>query len=301
MVTNYPRTAGGRLPRDDRPSISNQEVSAPRRPVSRTGFSATPFPAETWDGGVFGAGARRSQIRQRSDRRAWSHARPKTCGALGTPQSPSNRDHIAEGEALRRTARFSRGLLITSSWHGRFIRWRREVISVLGSGPSTLRFPLFLHPPARADRARAADGPVQARRAGRSGRFDTPRMAPRTHDPVGTVRTVFSRASRSWSPHMGGGLLPVMGPARLRLAARLRRAMPEAARRSAARAGGPSDYPQACCTSTHHGLSGRRMLREAVESVRGADRVMLGTITGRCRSIRASMSRSSRDSRLRGR
>ena len=128
------------------------------------------------------AGARHRQDGQRRDRRASSRASPSNWG-LGT-LNPLDASHIAEGERCLDALGF-KGLLICVEL-ARPLHRRRGCLCVLGMGAGPPG--ADLHPSAAgADRPRAADGPVQARRAGRPAVRH--RHGAGAHDPVRACST----------------------------------------------------------------------------------------------------------------
>jgi predicted TIM-barrel fold metal-dependent hydrolase len=93
-----------------------------------------------------------------NDQTAAVVARAKSNWGLGT-LNPLDASHIAEGERCLGALGF-KGLLITSSWHGRFID--AEDNCVLGMGASAPGATLHSSA-ARTDRTRPADGSIQTR------------------------------------------------------------------------------------------------------------------------------------------
>ena len=192
---------------------------------------------------------------------------PKSNWGLGT-LNPLDASHIAEGERCLGALGF-KGLLITSSWHGQFIdgeaafpfwEWAQDAP---GAG---------LHPSAAgADRARPADGSIQARRAG--GPAVRHRHGARTHDPVGAVRPLSALEDRGRAH--GRRTSAGHRAARFRLAARLRGHA--RARASSAASSGRATTSPALCVDTMGFWAPH--VREAVE-VFGVDRVMFGTDYG---------------------
>jgi aminocarboxymuconate-semialdehyde decarboxylase len=185
---------------------------------------------------------------------------------LGT-LNPLDRSHIAEGERCLGPLGF-KGLLITSSWHGRFIDG--EDCFPFWEWAEGSQVPLFIHPPrVPIGHDQQMDQYKLDELVGRP--FDTAMALARM-----ILSGLFDRFPRLKIvvAHMGGGLLPVMG--RLDFGWRLGcEGMPErAVMRCKQR---PSDYLKLLNVDTMGFWAPH--VREAVE-VFGAERVMFGTDYG---------------------
>jgi len=185
---------------------------------------------------------------------------------LGT-LNPLDKSHLAEGERCLGPLGF-KGLLITSSWHGRFLDG--EDAYPFWEWAQHAQVPVFIHPP------RVPIGHEQ-----QMDQFKLDELVGRPFDTAMALARMilsglFDRFPRLKIAvaHMGGGLLPVMG--RLDFGWRLGcDGMPErAAIRCKKR---PSDYLTRLSVDTM-GLWAPHV-REAVE-VFGAERVMFGTDYG---------------------
>ena len=185
---------------------------------------------------------------------------------LGT-LSPLDASQIAEGDRCLDTLGF-KGLLITSSWHGRFVDG--EDSFAFWEWAQHRQVPLFIHPP------RVPIGHEQ-----QMGQFKLDELIGRPFDTaMALARMILSGLFDRYPrlkivvAHMGGGLLPCMG--RLDFGWRLGcDGMPEeAAIRCKNR---PSEYLKCLYVDTMGFWAPH--LRQAVE-VFGADRVMLGTDYG---------------------
>lgn len=185
---------------------------------------------------------------------------------LGTI-NPLDPAHIVEGERCL-DALGLKGLLVNTSWHGRFIDG--EDAFPFWEWAQHAQVPLFLHPPrVPIGHDRQMDQYKLDELVGRP--FDTAMALARM-----ILSGLFDRFPRLKVvvAHMGGGLLPVMG--RLDFGWRLGcDGLPERAQIRCARQ--PSEYLQLLHVDTM-GLWAPHV-REAVD-VFGADRVMLGTDYG---------------------
>src|SRR5215475_14658139 len=185
---------------------------------------------------------------------------------LGTI-NPLDKSQIAEGKRCLGPLGF-KGLLINTSWHGRFIDG--EDAYPFWEWAEHQQVPLFIHPvrvPIGADRQ--MDQYKLDEIVGRP--FDTAMALARMI--LSGLLDRFPRL-KICVAHMGGGLLPVMG--RLDFGWRLgSEGMPERARMRCARL--PSEYLGLLHVDTMGFWAPH--VREAVE-VFGADRVMLGTDYG---------------------
>jgi len=191
---------------------------------------------------------------------------PKRCWGLGT-LNPLDHSHIAEGERCLDALGF-KGLLITSSWHGRFIDG--EDAFAFWEWAEDRQVPVFIHPPrVPIGHDRQMDQYKLDELVGRP--FDTAMALARM-----ILSGLFDRYPRLKIAvaHMGGGLLPVMG--RLDFGWRLGcEGMPDrAVIRCRER---PSDYLKLLHVDTMGFWAPH--VRQAVE-VFGAERVMLGTDYG---------------------
>jgi aminocarboxymuconate-semialdehyde decarboxylase len=193
-------------------------------------------------------------------------AKAKNNWGLGT-LNPLDASHIAEGERCLGPLGF-KGLLVTSSWHGRFIDG--EDAFPFWEWAQHCQVPVFIHPPrVPIGHDQQMDQYKLDELVGRP--FDTAMALARM-----ILSGLFDRYPRLKIvvAHMGGGLLPVMG--RLDFGWRLGcDGMPE--RASIRCKAKPSDYLANLCVDT----MGFWMphVREAVE-VFGADRVIFGTDYG---------------------
>jgi aminocarboxymuconate-semialdehyde decarboxylase len=239
-----------------------QEVSARAGITGR--IISTPFAAE-----VMTAVSRKPAldvVKFVNDQMAAVAARAKGNWSLGT-LNPLDRDQIAEGERCLGPLG-CKGLLITSSWHGRFIDG--EDAFPFWEWAQDRQVPLFIHPPrVPIGHDQQMDQYKLDELVGRP--FDTAMALARM-----ILSGLFDRFPRLKIvvAHMGGGLLPVMG--RLDFGWRLGcEGMPErAVIRCKER---PSDYLRLISVDTMGFWAPH--VREAVE-VLGADRVMLGTDYG---------------------
>ena len=193
-------------------------------------------------------------------------ARARTNWGLGTinPLDPS---HIAEGERCLQALGL-KGLLISTSWHGRFIDG--EDAFAFWEWAEHAQVPLFLHPPrVPIGHDRQMDQYKLDELVGRP--FDTAMALARMI--LSGLLDRFPRL-KIVVAHMGGGLLPVMG--RLDFGWRLGcDGMPEDAQIRCRRR--PSEYLELLHVDTMGFWAPH--VREAVE-VFGVDRVMLGTDYG---------------------
>jgi len=191
---------------------------------------------------------------------------PQSNWGLGT-LNPFDPGHLAEGERCLGALGF-KGLLITSSWHGRFID--DESAFPFWEWAQARQVPIFIHPPrVPIGHDQQMDQYKLDELVGRP--FDTAMALARMilsglFDRYPRLRIVIA--------HMGGGLLPVIG--RLDFGWRLGcDGMPErAVIRCKQR---PSDYLARLCVDTMGFWAPH--VREAVE-VFGVDRVMFGTDYG---------------------
>jgi predicted TIM-barrel fold metal-dependent hydrolase len=191
---------------------------------------------------------------------------PATNWGLGT-LNPLDAGHIAEGERCLGPLGF-KGLLITSSWQGRFLD--TEAAFPFWEWAQDRQAPIFIHPPrVPIGHDQQMDQYKLDELVGRP--FDTAMALARM-----ILSGLFDRYPRLKIAvaHMGGGLLPVMG--RLDFGWRLGcDGMPErAVIRCKSR---PSDYLAMLCVDTMGFWPPH--VREAVE-VFGVDRVMFGTDYG---------------------
>jgi predicted TIM-barrel fold metal-dependent hydrolase len=191
---------------------------------------------------------------------------PQSNWGLGT-LNPLDPSHLAEGERCLGALGF-KGLLITSSWHGRFID--DEAAFPFWEWAQARQVPIFVHPPrVPIGHDQQMDQYKLDELVGRP--FDTAMALARM-----ILSGLFDRYQRLRIvvAHMGGGLLPVMG--RLDFGWRLGcDGMPErAVIRCKQR---PSDYLAKLCVDTMGFWAPH--VREAVE-VFGIDRVMFGTDYG---------------------
>jgi len=128
---------------------------------------------------------------------------PKTCWGLGT-LNPLDAAHVAEGERCLTTLGF-KGLLITSSWHGRFIDG--EDAFAFWEWAEHRQVPLLIHPPrVPIGHDRQMDQYKLDELVGRP--FDTTMALARM-----ILSGLFDRFPRLKVvvAHMGGALLPVIG------------------------------------------------------------------------------------------
>jgi aminocarboxymuconate-semialdehyde decarboxylase len=240
-----------------------QEVSARAGITGR--LMSNPFAAETMSA-VAGAPAL-DVVKYVNDQIADIVARaPQSCWGLGT-LNPLDRGHIAEGERCL-DALGLKGLLILSSWHGRFIDG--EDSFAFWEWAEDRQVPLFIHPPrVPIGHDRQMDQYKLDELVGRP--FDT---------AMALARMILSGLLVRYPrlkivvAHLGGGLLPVMG--RRDFGWRLGcDGMPERAAIRCARR--PSDYLKLLHVDTMGFWAPH--LRQAVE-VFGAGRVMFGTDYG---------------------
>lgn len=191
---------------------------------------------------------------------------PTANWGLGT-LNPLDASHIPEGERCLNGLGF-KGLLITSSWHGRFLDG--EDAFAFWEWAQDRKVPIFIHPP------RVPIGHEQ-----QMDQYKLDELVGRPFDTAMAVARMILSGLLDRFPrlkiavaHMGGGLLPVMG--RLDFGWRLGcEGMPErAVIRCQER---PSDYLARLCVDTMGFWAPHA--REAVE-VFGVDRVMFGTDYG---------------------
>ena len=187
-----------------------QEVCAKAGITGR--IISTPFAAE----GISWASKKPAIdiVKSINDQIAGIVARSPRNWGLGT-LNPLDASHIAEGERCLDVARLQGAADLFEL--ARPLPRRRRCVRVLGVGRGPAG--ADLHPSAaRADRARAADGSVQARRT------DRPAVRHRdgagAHDPLGPVRPLSAAEDRGGAH--GRRAAAVHGPARFRLPARLR-------------------------------------------------------------------------------
>ena len=194
---------------------------------------------------------------------------PRSSWGLGT-LNPLDAKPDRRGRALSTGQLGFKGLLITLEL-ARPVPRRRGRLSVLGMGRRTRQVPIFLHPPrVPIGHDQQMDQYKLDELVGRP--FDTAMALARM-----ILSGLFDRFPRLkiCVAHMGGGLLPVHGAARFRLAARLRGHA--GARASSAARSGPASYLRTLHVDTMGFWAPH--VREAVE-VFGADRVMFGTDYG---------------------
>jgi predicted TIM-barrel fold metal-dependent hydrolase len=239
-----------------------QEVCAKAGITGR--IISNPFAAE-----VMAAVSRKPAIdvvKHVNDQNAAVVARSPSNWGLGT-LNPLDADHVAEGERCLDSLKF-KGLLITSSWQGRFIDG--EDAFAFWEWAQDRQVPVFIHPP------RAPIGHHQ-----QMDQFKLDELVGRPFDTAMAVARMILSGLLDCYPrlkivvaHMGGGLLPVMG--RLDFGWRLGcEGMPERAQiRCRER---PSDYLKRFSVDTMGFWAPH--VREAVE-VFGAERVMFGTDYG---------------------
>jgi predicted TIM-barrel fold metal-dependent hydrolase len=190
---------------------------------------------------------------------------PKNWG-LGT-LNPLDKSHVAEGERCLGPLGF-KGLLITSSWHGRFLDG--EDAFPFWEWAQDKQVPVFIHPP------RVPIGHEQ-----QMDQFKLDELVGRPFDTAMALARMILSGLLDRYPrlkivvaHMGGGLLPVMG--RLDFGWRLGcDGMPEPAVIRCKEL--PSSYLAKLSVDTMGFWAPH--VREAVE-VFGADRVMFGTDYG---------------------
>src|SRR5215469_6142586 len=222
------------------------------------------FAAETWT--AISSAPALDIVKFLNDQIAALVARAAGNWGLGTI-NPLDRAHLAEGERCL-DALGLKGLLINTSWHGRFIDG--EDAFPFWEWAEARQIPLFLHPPrVPIGHDRQMDQYKLDELVGRP--FDTTMALARM-----ILSGLFDRFPRLKIvvAHMGGGLLPVMG--RLDFGWRLGcEGMPEHAQIRCQRR--PSEYLQLLHVDTMGFWAPH--VREAVE-VFGADRVMLGTDYG---------------------
>src|SRR5215469_15808424 len=223
------------------------------------------FAAETWT--AISSAPALDIVKFLNDQLAALAPRAPGNWGLGTI-NPLDRTHIAEGERCL-DALGHKGLLINTSWHGRFIDG--EDAFAFWEWAESRQVPLFLHPPrVPIGHDRQMDQYKLDELVGRP--FDTAMALARM-----ILSGLFDRFPRLKIvvAHMGGGLLPVMG--RLNFGYRLgSEGMPEHTQIKCQRL--PSDYLKAHLRVDTMGIWGPH-LREAVE-VFGPDRVMFGTDYG---------------------
>jgi aminocarboxymuconate-semialdehyde decarboxylase len=239
-----------------------QEVSAKAGITGR--IISNPFAAE-----VASAVSRSSAldvVRHFNDQTAALLAQANGNWGLGTI-NPLDASHIAEGERCLGPLGF-KGLLINSSWHGRFIDG--EDAFAFWEWAQDRQVPVFIHPP------RVPIGHDQ-----QMDQYKLDELVGRPFDTaMALARMILSGLLDRYArlkivvAHMGGALLPVIG--RLDLGWRLGcEGMPERAVIKCAKL--PSAYLAGLNVDTM-GLWAPHV-REAVE-VFGAERVMLGTDYG---------------------
>jgi len=205
-------------------------------------------------------------VKHVNDQTAAVVARATSNWGLGT-LNPLDASNIAEGERCLGPLGF-KGLLITSSWHGRFIDG--EDAFAFWEWAQDQQVPLFLHPP------RVPIGNAQ-----QMDQFKLDELIGRPFDTAMTLARMILSGLFDRYPrlkivvaHMGGGLLPVMG--RLDFGWRLGcDGMPERAVIRCKEL--PSDYLKKLSVDTMGFWAPH--VREAVE-VFGPDRVMFGTDYG---------------------
>src|SRR5215831_17806344 len=222
------------------------------------------FAAETWT--AISSAPALDIVKFLNDQLAALAARAPGNWGLGTI-NPLDGTHIAEGERCL-DALGHKGLLINTSWHGRFIDG--EDAFAFWEWAEHAQVPLFLHPPrVPIGHDRQMDQYKLDELVGRP--FDTAMALARM-----ILCGLFDRFPRLKIvvAHMGGGLLPVMG--RLDFGWRLGCAgMPDDAQIRCQRR--PSEYLRMLHVDTMGFWAPH--VREAVE-VFGADQVMLGTDYG---------------------
>jgi aminocarboxymuconate-semialdehyde decarboxylase len=222
------------------------------------------FAAETWT--AISSAPSLDVVRFLNDQLAALAARVPGNWGLGTI-NPLDRTHLAEGERCL-DALGHKGLLINTSWHGRFIDGGDAF--AFWEWAESRQVPLFLHPPrVPIGHDRQMDQYKLDEVVGRP--FDTAMALARM-----ILSGLFDRFPRLKIvvAHMGGGLLPVMG--RLDFGWRLGcDGMPDDAQIRCARR--PSEYLELLHVDTMGFWAPH--VREAVE-VFGADHVMLGTDYG---------------------
>jgi predicted TIM-barrel fold metal-dependent hydrolase len=261
MVTNYrglPAVAYHEMTDFD----LQQEVSARAGVTHR--ILSNPFPAETWT--AVSSAPALDIVRFVNDQIAALVDRAPNLWGLGT-LNPLDATHIAEGERCLGPLGH-KGLLLTTSWHGRFID--TEESFPFWEWAQDRQVPLFIHPP------RVPIGHDQ-----QMGQYKLDELVGRPFDTAMALARMilsglFDRFPRLKIAvaHMGGGLLPVMG--RLDFGWRLGcDGMPDGTEILCRRR--PSEYLQLLHVDTMGFWAPH--VREAVE-VFGADRVMLGTDYG---------------------
>ena len=262
MVTNYrglPAVAYHEMTDFD----LQQEVSARAGITGR--LMSNPFPAETMT--AISRAPALDIVRHVNDQIAALIDRaPQNLWGLGT-LNPLDPTHIGEGERCLGELGF-KGLLICSSWHGRFID--TEDAFAFWEWAEARQVPLFIHPPrVPIGHERQMDQYKLDELVGRP--FDTAMALARM-----ILSGLLDRHPRLKIvvAHMGGGLLPVVG--RLDFGWRLAcDGMPERAVIRCERR--PSEYLRHLHVDTMGFWAPH--VREAVE-VFGADRVMFGTDYG---------------------
>jgi aminocarboxymuconate-semialdehyde decarboxylase len=261
MITNYrglPAVAYHEMTDFD----LQQEVSARAGITHR--ILSNPFPAETWT--VVSSAPALDIVKFVNDQIAALVDRAPNLWGLGT-LNPLDRTHIAEGERCLGPLGH-KGLLITTSWHGRFID--TEEAFPFWEWAQDRQVPLFIHPPR-----------VPIGHDRQMGQYKLDELVGRPFDTaMALARMILSGLFdrfprlRIAVAHMGGGLLPVMG--RLDFGWRLGCAgMPSGTEIRCQRR--PSEYLKLLHVDTMGFWAPH--VREAVE-VFGADRVMLGTDYG---------------------
>jgi aminocarboxymuconate-semialdehyde decarboxylase len=239
-----------------------QDVSVKAGVTGR--IMSTPFPAETM------AAVPKSPAldicKAVNDGIADITARAPGNWGLGT-LNPLDKSHIAEGERCLSSLKF-KGLLITTSWHGRFIDG--EDSFAFWEWAQDRQVPIFIHPP------RVPIGHEQ-----QMNQFKLDELVGRPFDTaMALARMILSGLFDRYPrlkivvAHMGGGLLPCMG--RLDFGYRLGcEGMPEGTAIRCQRL--PSEYLKLLHVDTMGFWAPH--VREAVE-VFGTDRVMFGTYYG---------------------
>jgi len=239
-----------------------QEVSARAGITHR--ILSNPFPAETWT--TVSPAPAPDIVKFVNDQIAALVERAPNLWGLGTV-NPLDRAQIAEGERCM-TSLGHKGLLITTSWHGRFIDM--EEAFPFWEWAQDAQVPLFIHPP------RVPIGHDQ-----QMGQYKLDELVGRPFDTAMALARMilsglFDRFPRLKIAvaHMGGGLLPVMG--RLDFGWRLGcDGMPSGTEIRCKRR--PSEYLKLLHVDTMGFWAPH--VREAVE-VFGPDRVMFGTDYG---------------------
>jgi aminocarboxymuconate-semialdehyde decarboxylase len=261
MVTNYRGL----------PAVAYHEMTdfdLQQEALARAGVThrliSNPFPAETWT--AVSSAPALDIVKAVNDQIAALVARAPTNWGLGT-LNPLDPGHIDEGERCLDVLGF-KGLLINTSWHGRFIDG--EEAYPFWEWAEHRQVPLFIHPP------RVPIGHDQ-----QMDQYKLDELVGRPFDTAMALARMILSGTLDRFPrlklaiaHMGGGLLPVMG--RLDFGWRLGcDGMPEHAQIRCQRQ--PSEYLKMLYVDTMGFWAPH--VREAVE-VFGADRIMLGTDYG---------------------